>query len=80
MSDAKEAKKIHVQLVQKPHNKTGPYYVGAGRYYGFMFEQLGEHLVAEVDEEAAKSNIDAKRFKKLSANAYKELVAEAAEE
>ena len=38
--------KINVKLKQKPHNGEGPYFSGAGVYFGFKFEQLGEELVS----------------------------------
>ncbi len=75
-----ESKSIRVKLVQKAHDQDFPYYNGSGSYFGTQFEQLGDELVAKVDEEAVKSLIDAKKFKKLSENAYKDLVKEAKED
>lgn len=68
--------KLKVKLVQKNHGGEGPYYIGSGLYFGVQFEQLGEELIAEAYEKDIDSLIKAKKFKKLSANAYKELVDE----
>lgn len=67
----------HFKLKQKPHASTGPYYFGSGSYFGLHFDQIGEELVAEGEEEQFKSLVDGKRVIKLSANAYKELKSEA---
>lgn len=78
-----ESKSLHFKLKQKSHNGDDPYYAGTGVYYGFLFDQVGEDLVCTLEEKEAK-NIDslvkAKKVIKLSANAYKELQEEAAEE
>ena len=76
MSDSKS---ISVKLKQKNHNGDDPYYAGTGMYYGMKFEQIGEELVAQGSEEDLESLIKGKRVIKLSANALKELKAEAAE-
>jgi hypothetical protein len=67
------------KLKQKNHVGTDPFYAGTGSYFGFKFEQVGEDLVAEGEEKDFESLVKAKRVTKLSANAYKELVAEAKE-
>ena len=79
MSEEIKVKTVKVKLVQKAHDQDFPYYSGAGKYYGVQFEQVGDELVADVDEDLAGSLIAAKKFKKLTVNAYKELVAEASE-
>ena len=78
MADA--AKTIKVKLKQKNHNGEGQYYIGAGKYFGMDFKQVGEELVADVVEKDVESLIKAKKLIKLSAAAYKELVAEAESE
>ena len=70
---------IKVKLVQKRHEGDFPYYVGTGRYFGVQFEQVGDDLVATVDPDDVESLIKAKKVKKLSANACKELVQDAKE-
>lgn len=75
-----DSKTINVKLKQKNHNGDGPYYSGTGVYFGFPFEQVGEELVATGDEKDFESLVKAKKVIKLSANALKELKAEAAEE
>lgn len=75
-----DAKKIKVLLVQPNHQGEGPFYKGEGQYFGLRFEQVGEELVADVEEELAASLIKGKRVKKLSAAVFKELQAEAAAE
>lgn len=70
---------IKVKLKQKNHAGDHPYYAGAGSYFGVRFEQVGDELIADVDAEAVDSLIKAKKLVKLSANAYKELVAESEE-
>lgn len=67
------------KLKQKAHNGDDPYYAGAGMYFGLPFEQVGEDLVAEGEEEDFASLVKAKKVTKLSANALKELKAEVEE-
>jgi hypothetical protein len=69
----------HFKLKQKNHVGTDPYYAGTGMYFGFIFNQIGEDLVAEGEEDAFASLVKAKKVTKLSANALKELKAEAKE-
>lgn len=69
--------KINVKIKQKSHNGDGPYFAGAGMYFGFKFEQLGEDLVASVEDDAIESLVDAKKVTKISAAVYKEMIAEA---
>lgn len=71
--------KINVKLKQKPHNGEGPYFSGTGMYFGFKFEQLGDELVATVEEKDIISLVDAKKVTKLSAAVYKELLEEVEE-
>lgn len=69
----------HFKLKQKNHVGTGPYYSGTGMYFGLLFDQIGEDLVAEGEESDFESLVKAKKVTKLSANALKELKAEAKE-
>ena len=69
----------HFKLKQKNHSGDDPYYAGAGFYFGLQFEQVGADLVAEGDEKDFDSLVKAKKVTKLSANALKELKAEAEE-
>jgi len=70
----------HFKLKQKNHNGEGPYYFGTGLYFGLHFEQIGEELVAEGEEKDFESLVKGEKVTKLSANALKELKAEAAEQ
>ena len=70
----------HFKLKQKNHAGDDPYYSGTGIYFGLPFEQIGDELVAEGDEKDFDSLVKAKKVTKLSANALKELKAEAEEE
>ena len=74
-----ESKEISVKLKQKNHAGDDPYYSGTAIYFGFHFEQIGEELVAQGLEKDFDSLIKGKKVIKLSANALKELKAEAAE-
>ncbi len=74
-----ESKVAHFKLKQKNHAGDDPYYAGTGSYFGLHFEQTGEELVASGDEKDFESLVKAKKITKLSANALKELKAEAKE-
>ena len=69
----------HFKLKQKNHVGDDPYYAGTGMYFGLLFDQIGEDLVAEGEEKDFESLVKAKKVTKLSANALKELKAEAKE-
>ena len=69
--------KIKCLLIQKSHDQDFPYYSGNGTYFGIECKQVGDELIANVEESLVESLLASKKFKKLSANAYKELKAEA---
>ena len=68
---------MFIKLTQKNHAGTGAYYIGSGAYFGIPFEQVGEELIAEVDEKAVESLIKAKLVSKVSTAALKDLKEEA---
>ena len=67
----------YFKLIQKNHAGDGQYYIGAGAYFGVQFAQIGEELVADVEEKEVESLLKAKKVSKLSAAALKDLKAEA---
>lgn len=80
MADAKAKANVHVKLAQPNHMGQGPYYAGAGLYFGIQFEQVGEELIATGDEEDFASLLDVKKVKKVSVAVLKELKADAEED
>ena len=64
---------MFIKLTQKNHSGVGAYYIGSGAYFGIQFEQVGEELIAEVEEKDVESLIKAKLVSKISAAALKDL-------
>ena len=64
---------MFIKLKQKNHAGVGAYYVGSGAYFGVQFEQVGDELIAEVDEKDVESLIKEKLVSKISQAAIKDL-------